>query len=392
MMKHAYMLEPRDLLFLRDARPMEASDAGLGANWPRPDQLWNAVINAFLRQWPEPQDWEGTGKHTFRDKREAAYAGKSKDKNVDSSFRFGALKTFGPFPFHTGKGALYLPCPLDLGMELTPCEGTDLPRPLTHAFRPKKLGKAELPAWISADRYARYLNQGGESDASDMSDKSDLYDVERNIGIAIDSERQTTLEGHLYQAEYLRLRPKVTLAFQAECDIKPRGGKETIDIFGRSDCPGALVIGGQQGVAGLRPLEVGLRLPQAEITTRWLRWTLIAPALFNAGWLPGWCRDSRKLTEAQLAPLGTVMLPGVTARLIAARVGKPLAFSGWDQKSGPKPTQLAVPPGSCYVFDCGTVEEARALAAALAPERPRSDRFGEKGFGIGLCSSFPALS
>jgi len=51
-----------------------------------------------------------------------------------------------------------------------------------------------------------------------------------------------------------------------------------------------------------------------------------------------------------------------------------------------------VPSGSCYVFECGTVDEARALAAALAPDRPRSTIFGEKGFGIGICSSLPARS
>ncbi len=380
-MRHTFTLEPRDLLFLRDARPMAASDAGLGANWPRPDQLWNAVINAFHRQWPEPQCWEGTGKHTFRDKRDAAYAGKSKDKNAHSSFRFGALKTVGPFPYNIGTRMLYLPCPLDVGMEMVACEGTDLPCPLNHAFRSKKLGKTDLPPWISADDYVRYL--AGENG---MPGKPELFDIERNIGIAIDAETQTAAQGQLYQAEYLRLRPSVALAFEALCDIKPKGIDNKVDVFARADCPDTLVVGGQQGVARLRTQDAGLRLPQAEITTRCLRWTLAAPALFNAGWLPGWCCDSRKLPDAQKAPLGSVMLPGADARLIAARIGKPVAFSGWDLQTGPKPTQLAVPAGSCYVFDCGTIENAQALARLLHG-CPRSDRFGEKGFGIGLCSS-----
>lgn len=397
MMKHAYMLEPRDLLFLRDARPMAASDAGLGANWPRPDQLWNAVINAFHRQWPERQEWEGAGTHAFRDKRDAAFAGKSKDKNAGSSFRFGALRCIGPYPCKSG--VLYLPCPLDLGMEVVPCDGTDLPYPLTHAFRPKKLGKFDLSAWISADCYARYLSQ---SDLSDKSDSSDLYDIERNIGIAIDGKTQTTVKGKFYQAEYLRLRQDVALAFQAECDIKPRGGSDTVDVFGRPESPGALVIGGQQGVARLRPLEAGLRLPQADITTSRLRWTLIAPALFNAGWRPDWVDEDGRvmLPNAARAPgmsraewkALAAKAGGFSAKLIAARVGKPLAFSGWDiQDGGPKPTLLAVAAGSSYVFDCGTAAEARALAAALAPDRPRSTMYGEKGFGIGICSSLPSL-
>jgi CRISPR type III-B/RAMP module-associated protein Cmr3 len=389
-LKHTFTLEPRDLLFLRDARPMAASDAGLGANWPRPDQLWNAIINAFHRQWPGPelQPWEGIGKHTFRGKRDADYKGKSKDKNDGSSFRFGALKTLGPFPCK--EGTLYLPAPLDLGMELVPCTGTDLPAPLTHAFLPRQRGKQASREWVSVSDYARYL---AGDDLPEPTDTPDLYDVERNIGIEIDGETQTTVEGQFYQAEYLRLRQGVALAFEAECDLKPRGGGQTVDVFARSDRPDTLVIGGQQGVAYLNTQQAGLELPHAEITTSLLRWTLLSPAVFKDGWLPGWCHDSRKLPEPQLAaPIGTVMLPGAEARLIAARIGKPLAFSGWDlQKGAPKPTLLAVPAGSCYVFDCGTVESARVLSKLLQ-NSPRSDKYGEKGFGAGICSSLPPVS
>ncbi len=396
-MKHAFTLEPRDLLFLRDARPMAASDAGMGANWPRPDQLWNALINAFHRHWPEPQSWDGTGKHTFRDKQLAEHDGKSKDKNADSSFRFGALKTFGPFPCKDD--TLYLPCPLDLEMEMVPCQDTNLPAPLAHAFLPRKQGKQKAREWLSADDYARYLAGGDLSDLSDQADPSDLYDVERNIGIAINGETQTTVKGQLYLAEYLRLRQGVALAFEAECDLKPRGRNEIIDLLARPDRPDTLVIGGQQGVARLRTQEVGLRWPQAEIKTPRLRWTLLSPAVFNAGWLPDWVGvDGRVMLPKAVRAPGmsraqwkalAAKSDGFSAKLVAARIGKPLAFSGWDLKTGPKPTQLAVPAGSCYVFDCGTVEEARALAAALSPDRPRSTHFGEKGFGIGLCSSLP---
>ena len=93
MSNHDFTLTPRDLLFMHDARPMEASDAGQGANWPRPDQLWNAVINMFHRQWREMQAWEGD-LHTQN----------QYDKHADSSFRFGALQTIGPFPMKEEKG------------------------------------------------------------------------------------------------------------------------------------------------------------------------------------------------------------------------------------------------------------------------------------------------
>ncbi|MBP5509338.1 MAG: hypothetical protein J6Z49_00295 [Kiritimatiellae bacterium] len=48
-MGYRLKLIPRDVLFFKDARPMEASDAGHGGNWPRPDQFYNAIHHALLR-------------------------------------------------------------------------------------------------------------------------------------------------------------------------------------------------------------------------------------------------------------------------------------------------------------------------------------------------------
>ena len=61
---------------------------------------------------------------------------------------------------------------------------------------------------------------------------------------------------------------------------------------------------------------------------------------------------------------------GFGATLVAARLDKPVPFSGWKldvAQSGnfgacPKPTVLAVPAGSCYVFECETEDEALDLA------------------------------
>lgn len=388
----AFTLEPRDLLFLRDARPMAASDAGQGANWPRPDQLWNALINAFHRQWPERQEWEGMA-HTKRD-----------GERRESSDRFGALKTCGPFPLDAD-GQLYLPCPLDSDMDLVPSSGTNLPIPLTHAFRRRKLGKESLPAWISADNYQRYL-AGGELDPEKLKD-SLLYSEERSIGIAINSETHATEDSKLYQAEYLRLRDGVRLAFCASCDLVPKGLGGTVDAFGKLGSPAALILGGQQGVATLRKHENALQLPTTTVASRFLRWTLLAPAVFPAinahpgGWRPSWVDAD---TGQVMLPQGKLpeksqfrsrddwrravaACPKFSAKLVAARIGKPLAFSGWDLQTGPKPTQLAVPAGSSYVFECTDIAEAQALAIALNPPNRRSTLLGEKGFGLGLCSS-----
>lgn len=432
MSTHSFNLTPRDLLFLRDARPMEASDAGLGAHWPRPDQLWNALINAFHRQWPERQTWEG---HEHRKN--------NTDRNQDSSCRFGALLTAGPFPcVRTStpdtKAGLYLPCPLDLSadtdgnlhpMTLVSAAGSNLPPPLTHAFAAAAvLGKNELPLWLHAADYAACLQGRTITPA-----KASLYAGERNIGIAIDPVTHATVEGQFYQAEYLRLGEHVSLAFAASCDIRGDRGQPTdvLAEFAKTQAD-TVVIGGQQGLAKLRRDPQPLALPQPALAPPRtapfrLRWTLLTPAVYPAiaanpdkgvnaphpgGWLPNWVHPESgevmlpRTSVARGAGEGrdawrqrVKTAPRFSARLMAARIGKPLPFSGWDlQTGGPKPTHLAVPAGSVYVFACQSADEWLALAKALAwnagdgceVRNRRSTLLGEKGFGLGVCSAWGA--
>ena len=157
------------------------------------------------------------------------------------------------------------------------------------------------------------------------------------------------------------------------------------------ELPRAIVMGGQGGVVIRRNTDIDLvkLLPAPAIDgdgPHFVRWTLIAPALFRqTGWLPGWCKDSRR-NPPDPKPLGTVMFPDCGGcRLVGARVGKPVAFSGWDPRSvGEKPTVLAVPQGSAYLFRCDGKADAEALIKRLHLQL-QSDE-GPQGFGIGVCS------
>ncbi|MFA6929697.1 MAG: type III-B CRISPR module-associated Cmr3 family protein [Lentisphaeria bacterium] len=433
MKTHQLQLLPQDVLFLRDARPMEAADAGCGANWPRPDQLWNALIHQFHRLWPERQSWEGEAHH-----KKAAELNSTRH----SSDRFGALQTAGPFPL--ADGVPYFPCPLDLAvaedctllpMHLVPARGTDLPQLLTYAFSTPVLGKQLPPVWISREEYLCYL-QGKPFRPA----KKTLYDMERNIGIAIDTDTGTAREGQIYQAEYLRLREQVGLAFLASCEIKPKGGgNHLVDVLAKIPLPSPLIIGGQQGLADIAPSDWSLPAIQApaatEKNTRLLRWTLLSPAVFPkiapnppanpsghaGGCLPAWIHPDTFEVQLPMPTADSQRLPGedreswrkrrlsqgrIQAKLVAARIGKPLCFSGWDlhQKTangetettqGAKPTQAAVPSGSVYVFECKNSVAFQSLWLALDAQGSdgrivrRSTNSGEKGFGIGVCSVFP---
>ncbi|NLF94908.1 MAG: hypothetical protein GX564_13555 [Oligosphaeraceae bacterium] len=427
MTTQSLQLIPRDLLFLRDARPMAAADAGQGGNWPRPDQLWNAVCHTMHRTWPEQQDWEGL-KHRKTDL--------ERTRNPDSSDRFGALQSIGPFPFKAGKP--FFPCPLDLGtapdsgqdtsllkaMTLLAGEFTNLPQPLKYAFSAPALSKEALPAWLSQDEYQKYL----EGTATITVQKNELYDLERNIGIAIDPETGTARDKEFYQAEYLRLRHDVSLACQLDCQITPKTSpgqdRTKVDVLDKLQLQNglALILGGQQGVVYSQSCNWHLpAIPKPDEDFRLLRWTLLSPAVFPhivaaennghqehpGGWLPTWInpQDGRVLLPAtgpdsarrpgedrRLWRQRRQELPAIQARLIAARVGKPQYFSGWDSFQGPKPTLAAVPAGSVYLFQCDSQQNASLLWDALSWQgqhdkiNRRSTVFGEKGFGLGVCS------
>ena len=423
-MKHTLELTPRDLLFLRDARPMEASDAGLGANWPRPDQLYHALLAAFHLRWPMRQLWEV--EHASRDKCEN-----------NTALRFGALKTVGPFPRKGDK--IFFPRPLDLGMKLVKCEGTDLPVPLKYAFLPAVKGKVSLPQWVPADVIEKYL--AGQTIFKLEEKDSNLYGADRNIGIGIDPDTGTTVEHKIYQAEYLRLKEGVTLVGEASCEMKIKHANRVLDVYNSEETGDErveqVVLGGQQGMCSLEIDKFKFELPKRpsdQPPTRFVRWTLLTPAIFQAGkepnpkqgealrkqegpvygWFPAWCMrtdaqgvhrdeigkvmlarsvkrndgESRQAWKARQQTAGTI-----GAKLVAARIDKPIAFSGWELPTattlgGPKPTMLAVPAGSCYIFECDTTDDAKALVDALEGI-PRSDILGSNGFGVGACSFIP---
>lgn len=435
MSTHHLKITPRDLLFMRDARPMEASDAGQGANWPRPDQLWNAIMAAFWRQWPErDHSFEGE-KHTVNER----------DKHKDNQFRFGALLTAGPFPYKKtddGQSKCYFPCPLDLGiqnnellsMKLEPTKiGTNLPTPLKYLFVSPILGKDSPPSWIDAETYQNYL----KNDKMRIKEKKPkLYDADRNIGITIEPGRYATVDGGLYQAEYLRLAENVSLAAFASCDLKAKAIDGMQDILAKFlDGNQKMILGGQQGVVKIEEMEVFdlPSLPQCPVPENddgpvFLRWTLLTPASFpkiaansaknvaphHGGWLPTWVDSTTGEVKLPSAAQKVERQRGETreawrkrcqgepitgAHLVGARIGKPIYFSGWkigdSADAAPKQTHAAVPAGSVYLFECENGKTARQLWQVLnATDKSgqiinRRSAFGEKGFGLGVCSIVP---
>lgn len=427
-MMHELHIQPRDVLFFRDGRPIGASDAGHGADWPLPSTFHEAMLTAFHDTWPDRQPWE----YRHRNRRDKS-PGESWDQNWQtSSLRFGGLQTAGPFPHRDGRMHVPLPADLEAGENGRPTSmrlqaagngDSNLPRPLTMAVGPAAPpSKETLGAWIRLDHFSAYL-KGQVPDRTVPSD--DLFASESRPGIALDPGTGTTEEGRFYAAEYLRLKDDVSLSAFATCPTvhhDPTDGRTTHDAVAEFLESGvrSFVFGGQRGVVRIinrRQKPESERAfgqhPQDLKLSTCVKWVLLTPAVFAQGWIPGFVNPETGRVEirdpSQAARRSGEKrrdwrkrlrdLPPIRATLAAARVPKARTFSGWVQpternsqagggkKSGPKKTYRAVPAGAVYYFRTGSDDDARLLAGALNGAR-RSDFFGEKGFGMGVCGTW----
>ncbi len=345
------LLEPSDVLFFRDGRPMSGSSVGHGAAWPLPT-VTNAALHAAL--WRAGLAREA---HT--------HARTVQGERQTSTERFGSLATVGPFPVRAdGDEETWLfPRPLDamvcLPEEHAHAEGggkqgenpkelkrgsirttaspqpllegscSSLPLPL-HAAATGPPSKEESAPWWSREAWQAYLD--GKTDSASQATNQCAFDrcfsePEATIGIGIDPETGTQDQTRLYSAHYLRLRPDWKLGLFAAMAEKTEVRGERIDLVQKLlEEHGSILVGGQQRTCsttrkpsgGNLPLPIGradnfaqcdLALPDCDSSfPRFLvKWILLSPAVYPAisagekdgrailphrgGWLPNWISD-----------------------------------------------------------------------------------------------------
>jgi hypothetical protein len=387
------LLEPNDVLFFSDGRPMTRSLAGHTAAWPLPNVV-NAALHAALHRAGLPET------HVHR----RARSGKilSQDPEKDGR-KFGALTSAGPFPVHRRDGQgdrWFFPRPGDAQQEgslaatlhpaggfpgnAEPWKGSSLPAPLKFAVSsvagPDKDNHPEQ--WVSTEAIGAYLDRVENAfEAAHFANDDDLADREQRIGIAIDPATQTAghgeAEGQLYSAHYLRLRQEWRLGLVAGAPDKKAGSDLLREVI-RADHH--LVIGGQQRICTAElmpsggatpaplPLPLGRRDSFFTRNQKWLvKWLLLSPSLWPeiaagasargtmvkahpGGWLPNWVFldwDEGTQNEKPHPDNGRVLLtagPGlrkaervnssvgspIAAQLVAAVVPKPLVVTGWS--------------------------------------------------------------
>jgi hypothetical protein len=282
-----------------------------------------------------------------------------------------------------------------------------------------------------------YLECGKQGNPDFKSD-SDFSDTEHSIGIGIDSATGTQDGEQFYSAHYLRLRDGWKIGLLAEAIDKLDNSHDTRDLIPQLfDSEKHVIIGGQQRLCTVLretpatlPMPLGKSTGFLECNGKFLvKWTLLTPAIYPeindhpGGWLPSWIRqaDGQVMLKTGDTSRGEgegrekwrkriSSLENLSATLVAAMTGKPIPVTGYaldngleDRPSGPKSTHLAVPAGSVYYFECTSQDAAANLANALNwhghpsseisnPKSQianrRSTLMGEKGFGLGACSTW----
>jgi CRISPR-associated protein Cmr3 len=424
------LLDPTDVLFFRDGRPMSGSLAGHGAAWPMPHVISHAFHAALHRA-------DLAGVHAHRRGRSGSYSD-TRDR------KFGSLTTAGPFPVYAG-GVVpiwYFPRPLDAdgnGVSLQPYRSdhaaSNLPKPLLHPVASVvPPSKKEVKRWWSEGAWNAYLGRSQRTALdphSSFKTDADFAATEHSCGIGLAADTGSVVEGQFYSASYLRLKDGWKLGVTATApdkDFRTADGDNDLVSTLLHGEGGHILVGGQQRVCsvardaaagGRLPLPLGMGAGFNEDQGRHLvKWVLLAPALYpqinehRGGWLPSWVDPQSGEVMLLDGPGANAArrrggaAPGkpIQARLVAAITGKPVPVTGWalpngtDRfQGGAKSTHLAVPAGSVYYFECADARAAVALATALNWHGPaegssivnrRSTLLGEKGFGLGVCGSW----
>jgi CRISPR-associated protein Cmr3 len=395
------LLQPTDVLFFRDGRPMTGSHAGHTAAWPLPD-ITNHAFHAALHR------------AGLNDVHAHDHIKRGNNRTGPAARKFGCLLTAGPYPARIGDNGSrdwFFPRPKDstvagsVAVTLFPADngncwdntqcwsGSNLPAPLIYAIAnalpPTKESGGE--PWMNRPAYEAYLQGHAPNDKCAFARDEDIADQEAYLGIAIDPATQTTgrgvAAGKIYTAHYLRLREEWRLGVFAEAmdklESKPDQRRDLISTLFASGS-NRILVGGQQRVCTATvlsnnpqplPMPIGLmnhgdfrKLANGKYA---IKWVLLSPAIWPeipagisrrgtvrqhhpGGWLPNWIcsqtgavllrvladeerRRRRSINYGGKGYDGTHNSQPIHARLVAALVPKPLIVTGWALASGDDP-------------------------------------------------------
>lgn len=400
-----FRLVPDDVLFFRDGRPSTRGDDHYLRSLfpPHPSTLYGALrTRRLLDAGVSLRELQGRKQELWNELPEALR------QELGEWHGFGTLQIRGPWLVRDEDEVL-LPAPADLAViaaprrELQPDqEPQNEPKPPLaervvrflagepraggHSHRGALLQPFEwqagtwapwkgagpprvTPGWYITPAGMAAWAAGAAPDPSELLHSTALWADEPRVGVGLEAERRVGEDGQLYTFGFVRLRPGVSLGFDA------RGTELTAER--------RVVLGGEGRSCWLAN---GPTLPegtQEDPKALGLRLALATPALSKHG--------STLLGFAALNAPGE--LAGRPCRLAGACVAGNTLVGGWDlAKAGPKPLRRAIPAGSVFLV---LLESEKRFSAAdlhgiTLSDYPDENLAGQ-GFGLVLAGMEPQL-
>lgn len=340
-------IQATDTLFFRDGRPFSMGEDSFAQGFfpPPPSVLHGALRSAFISEM-----LKGGGDQQI-----------GVSDSADLRLKFFALQTDG--------GGTWFPMPTDLVLPKSKTDAIPLslekPSGFSNAKTPellacRQLDKVEEGDFLLGKRtLENYLK--GEQDSFEVKKRGDFLTSEPKIGIGRDVDSHIADSGRLFRIH--ANRPAVN----SKNGVQNLRFLLSFELLELSQS-GWLALGGERRAARFQAEEV-VEIARPEIDSTRFKIYLATPAVFETGWHP----DS--------------LLKKYGLTLIAAALGRPQHFGGWDvEKTIPKPMLQAVPAGSVFYVSAKSIDEAKKAATeihgnSIADNLNKTD-FKAQGFGL----------
>lgn len=357
------LVQPRDPLVVRDARPFVADPGAraLSLDWPLPQTVAGALRTFIGNQLDFA--WDADGPDLAR-----GIVHQGPLLAVRRVATEGAWKAFVPAPrdalvFAESNGRVahpLRPAPLPY-----PEAGCDLPNGLLPLAIPDDRKPIGAAVWWSLADVGSWLASSAAVPIP-LTDWLGGLPRDSRTHVGIDPRRGAHRPGVLYSTTGLTFgcapldEERPATAILARLSGAPAGWRAT----------GALALGGEQRLSDIESAPSLWPEPPRHVIAALdgamrLRLQLVTPAPFINGWRPGWL-DS----PADAQPEGTIPNTGIRVQLVGAAVGRRIPMSGWPldrrrRPRGPRATRFAAPSGSVYFFEVRsgllTAADVRAL-------------------------------
>lgn len=339
MSKYLWII-PADVLLFRNGRPFEQGGDHYAESVfpPAPSVLYGALRTAGIASSGASFTDFITGKSASNVAQAYGSPMRHGEFNITSVFLGRNQEPLFPTPFDLVSPKQNASSHITLLQPLRDTGFTSSLHPSLFPLWTKKDGiLAHNPGFLTLEQFQAYLS--GQVPVRYLTD-SEVRQTENRTGVALDPETGAVRTGMLYTAQYVRIFDK-SLSDQFGFIVGYRG-----DNGSPLPTSGWLRLGGESRPAHFVQLD-SCDYPLApDFSNGRFKLVLATPALFENGWLP---RGIRKENGALIFKDSEC---GISAKLVAAAIGKAVPIGGWDiANRRPKSIFPAVPAGSVYFFE-----------------------------------------